>query len=221
MLSFKVPWTVRTFGCSAQPQKSVPSYCTTSLILRFSFSVNQFDDGSGRAVSSAMPGLRNARIASGPVFEARSNAIEQMLDEVFAIDERPLDLLFDAESELASGGAAGAVSHEQPASLSPSRDGVLLRQRDEGLDDPSEFFRPRHGRVNVAVANELARKVREQRFALIRWKSEFSSINLVSHRRSPSIHFVEGVEADGVATGAGLERISTLLKFLANLVQRL
>ena len=150
-----------------------------------------------------------------------------MLDQIFAVDEASLlqdDHLFEfglSGEELLGLRAAGAMAHEDLSALAAGFQRVRLRQRDEGLDDASEFLAAMQGGVNVAMTNELPRQVLQQGSSLVARQSEFASINSMVHGSSLVEIFVVVVQqVNRSISGLGwLDRQPMLAEFVAHFVE--
>ena len=74
------------------------------------------------------------------------------------------------------------MAHEDLAGAASGAEAVLeLREGDELLDEALGLLGAAEGGAHVAVSDELALEVHEQRHALIGGKPQLSVVDLVSH----------------------------------------
>src|SRR5262249_44056271 len=119
--------------------------------------------------------LGDASVAAVSILESRADLVEQVLDEVFAVDQASLgqDLsllaLGLARKRLLRLGRRAAVSDEHASSAASSLKSVLeLGQRDQLLNESLKLLGSAERRSRIAVSDELPLKVCQQGHSLIR-----------------------------------------------------
>jgi hypothetical protein len=136
-----------------------------------------------RAIAPSVTSLGESGIATLSVLEPRGNIVKEVLHEVFAIDQASLDkdaILFKVgltRECLDRLGRAGTVAYEDLSGLSARSKRVVLAQRDQSLDQSLKLLSSSKGGSDVAMANELALKIHQQRASLIARKAKFTSVD--------------------------------------------
>jgi hypothetical protein len=132
--------------------------------------------------------LDDAGVATGAIFDSRSDAVEKVLHEILTVDEASLDqdllLLKVTLSGQKPGGLrrALAMAYEHLSGSTSSLKAVLkLRKRDELFNNALKFLSSTQRGAGIAMANELALQVGEQSPALVARESELTAVNEVSH----------------------------------------
>lgn len=136
-----------------------------------------------RAIAPSVTSLGESGIATLSVLEPRGNVVKEVLHEVFAIDQASLDkdaILLKVgltREGLDRLGRAGTVANEDLSGLSARSKRVVLAQRDQSLDQSLKLLSSSKSGSDVAMANELALKIHQQRASLIARKAKFTSVD--------------------------------------------
>jgi hypothetical protein len=153
----------------------VPSYETTSF-KRLEL-VDKFQNGGDGGIAASNAGLGQPSVTTLSVTESGSDHVEEVLHQVFAVDEAALleeNHLLEfglASEELFRLLAALAVSNQNLSGFSSCDDRIFLGEGDQLLHDAAQFLGTTKSRVDVPVADELPCEVREESPALIAWQS--------------------------------------------------
>src|SRR5690606_13243897 len=117
--------------------------------------IEQLDQRHRRRVARPEAHLEDAQIPARPLLEARPELVEQLADRGFV---------------------AQPIERETTAA-----DAVLLRERDQRLDDPAQLLRLRQGRLDRFVRQQGRRHVAVHRLAMRRVPAELPARLTMTH----------------------------------------